>query len=117
MRKIEKQTIAALQLYVKELQKLATRYQAKRDKEKSRINAKFGDIEFTRDGLADAYGYGSISRTEYEKALDELEQASDAKNVAEDVKTSTSEVLRMIRSDIRELEYEIQDINNAECQG
>lgn len=108
---IEKQTLAALQLYKKELEKLADRYQTKREREKARINAKFGCIEFTRDGLADAYGYGSISRKEYEKAIDELEQSAEAKNIAEGITTVNTEMLRMLRNDIHNIENEILTCN------
>lgn len=108
--KVEKQTISALELYAKELRKLADKYAVKRDKEITKIDNKFGDIEFSRDGLADAYGYGSITRAEYEKALDQMEQSADAKNVATGIKTTTSEILRMLRNDIRNIEYELAEM-------
>lgn len=103
-------TLGALKLYAQELQKLANRYRSRREKEISKINAKFGDIEFTRDDLADLYGYGNITRAEYEKALDKLDQDDNDRNVAADMKTRTSELLRMLKKDIRNIEYEIAEI-------
>ncbi|MEG2765710.1 MAG: hypothetical protein RR910_08160, partial [Acidaminococcaceae bacterium] len=105
-------TLKALKLYLKELQKISMKYKKQRVAEIAKIEAKFG-AEISADELADMYGYKQITKAEYDTALDALEQNGNAKEAAKDLKTPLSEVVRIIASDIRNIETEITEIERG----
>ena len=106
------ETTAALQILLKEYQKIEERYKKKVEKEKETVDEKLSGIAMNREELAEAYGYGSISRAVYDKALIKLENMENGEAEANDV-TSSSEVLRMVRLDISEIQHELKEVPHA----
>lgn len=110
--KVDGATFKALQLYVRELKKLAVKYHKKRFSEIAKMTVKFANIEFTRDGLVDAYGYQCSSCREYEKALDTLEQSEYVIKVAAVLKLVFSDLPRILNEEIKRTESEINEIKS-----
>lgn len=98
--------LKGLTIYLKDLEKIRFRYRKLRDTEVAKLEAKFGE-SISVDELANLYGYGDITKSEYEAALDKIEQNYVARSAAKDLKTPASEALRMIEFDIKNIKEEI----------
>jgi uncharacterized protein (DUF3084 family) len=100
---IPEETADALNLYITELEKLKVKYEKKRETELARQAQKIHGCADEYE-LANLYGWGNITRKEYEAALNKLRGLEDAK-------TAASELLRMVSSDIRDLRTEFAELS------
>ena len=101
--------IKSLEMYKKDLLKIRAAALKKREKEVIKLEAKIKNIEeLNEDELQESYGYGGISKKQYERRLENLKSYEENKETFKDKPTALKLYLKLLDQDIWNIETNIK---------
>ena len=111
-RELVKIQIKALQVLKKDYEKLYERALKKRKKEMEKLQSqsKIGQLEWDKDSLQEAYGWGQITQSQYDSLLTQLRESEDKKVSLQSVATVLTEYLKMLKQEINNVSMEIEEL-------
>ena len=109
-KELAKIQIKALKMLKKDYEKLYERALKKRGKEVAKLQSKIGQSEWDEDSSQEAYGWGQITRNQYESILTQLRESEGKKASLESAATALTEYLRAVRQEITNISMEIEEL-------